>query len=124
LLSECRLERVRAVPGGKAIEYEREGRRHELIVDAILVGVGRAPDVEGLNLDAAGVEHDSRSGVVVDDHLRTTNPRIFAAGDVCFPYRFTHTADFLARIVIQNALFFGRARASALTIPWCTYTSP
>jgi pyruvate/2-oxoglutarate dehydrogenase complex dihydrolipoamide dehydrogenase (E3) component len=56
--------------------------------------------------------------------LRTTNPRIFAAGDVCFPQKFTHTADSLARIVIQNALFFGRARASALTIPWCTYTSP
>jgi pyruvate/2-oxoglutarate dehydrogenase complex dihydrolipoamide dehydrogenase (E3) component len=56
--------------------------------------------------------------------LRTTNPRIFAAGDVCFPYKFTHVADAMARIVIRNALFFGRARASALTIPWCTYTDP
>ena len=56
--------------------------------------------------------------------LRTTNPRIFAAGDVCSRYKFTHAADFMARIVIRNALFKGRARASALVIPWCTYTSP
>ena len=56
--------------------------------------------------------------------MRTTNPRIFAAGDVCFPYKFTHAADFQARIVIRNALFLGRAKASALTIPWCTYTDP
>jgi pyruvate/2-oxoglutarate dehydrogenase complex dihydrolipoamide dehydrogenase (E3) component len=60
----------------------------------------------------------------VDDRLRTTNRRIYAAGDICFKYKFTHTADFLARIVIQNALFFGRAKASRLIVPWCTYTSP
>ena len=65
-----------------------------------------------------------KKGVTVDDHLRTTNPRIFAAGDICSPWQFTHAADFMARIVIQNALFFGRKRVSALTIPWTTYTSP
>ncbi|PIR18949.1 MAG: mercuric reductase, partial [Elusimicrobia bacterium CG11_big_fil_rev_8_21_14_0_20_64_6] len=68
--------------------------------------------------------HDSRAGVKVDDFLRTTNPRIYAAGDICLAPKFTHTADFSARIVIQNALFFGRKRFSALTIPWCTYTDP
>jgi pyruvate/2-oxoglutarate dehydrogenase complex dihydrolipoamide dehydrogenase (E3) component len=62
--------------------------------------------------------------VTVDDHLRTTNPRIFAAGDVCMDWKFTHAADFAARIVIQNALFFGRKRLSALHMPWCTYTDP
>ena len=91
--------------------------------DAVLVGVGRAPNVEGLGLDAAGVAYD-KAGVKVDDHLRTTNPRIYAAGDVCLAPKFTHTADFAARIVIQNALFMGRKRFSALTIPWCTYTDP
>jgi pyruvate/2-oxoglutarate dehydrogenase complex dihydrolipoamide dehydrogenase (E3) component len=71
----------------------------------------------------AGVAAD-KNGVTVDDRLRTSNPRIFAAGDVCSPFKFTHAADAMARIVIQNALFFGRARASALVIPWCTYTDP
>jgi pyruvate/2-oxoglutarate dehydrogenase complex dihydrolipoamide dehydrogenase (E3) component len=65
-----------------------------------------------------------RSGVVVDDRLRTANRRIYAAGDVCMPTKFTHAADFAARAVIQNALFFGRRTASALTVPWCTYTHP
>jgi pyruvate/2-oxoglutarate dehydrogenase complex dihydrolipoamide dehydrogenase (E3) component len=91
--------------------------------DAILVGVGRAPNIEGLDLDAVGVAYDT-TGVKVDDHLRTTNPNIYAAGDICLAPKFTHTADFSARIVIQNALFMGRKRFSALTIPWCTYTDP
>ena len=54
----------------------------------------------------------------------TQNPRIHAAGDVCLDWKFTHAADFSARIVIQNALFLGRKKASALTMPWCTYTDP
>jgi pyruvate/2-oxoglutarate dehydrogenase complex dihydrolipoamide dehydrogenase (E3) component len=63
-------------------------------------------------------------GVTVNERLQTTNPRIYAAGDICSPYQFTHAADFMARIVIQNALFKGRKKVSNLTIPWCTYTSP
>jgi pyruvate/2-oxoglutarate dehydrogenase complex dihydrolipoamide dehydrogenase (E3) component len=77
-----------------------------------------------MGLDVAGVQFDPRAGVSVNDRLQTTNPRIYAAGDICSKYKFTHAADFLARIVIQNALFLGRKKASALTIPWCTYTSP
>lgn len=91
--------------------------------DAILVGVGRAPNIEGLDLDKVGVAYD-KFGVKVDDQMRTTNPKIYAAGDICLAPKFTHTADFSARIVIQNALFMGRKRFSALTIPWCTYTDP
>jgi len=60
----------------------------------------------------------------VNDRLQTANPRIFACGDICSPFQFTHVADFMARIVIQNALFKGRAKFSALNIPWTTYTSP
>src|SRR4051812_46521982 len=89
----------------------------------VLVAAGRDVNVEGLDLAAAGVAADAH-GVVVDDYLRTSNRRIFAAGDVCSSYKFTHAADAMARIVIRNALFFGRQRASALVIPWCTYTDP
>jgi pyruvate/2-oxoglutarate dehydrogenase complex dihydrolipoamide dehydrogenase (E3) component len=77
-----------------------------------------------LNLESVGLEFDHQCGVRVDDHLRTTNSRIFAAGDVCMNWKFTHAADFAARIVIQNALFLGRKKLSALTMPWCTYTEP
>ena len=128
LLCNAALKEVRVQGGRKQLAVEVEGEARELAVDEILVGVGRAPNVDGLNLEAAGVESDPRKGVAVDDFLRTTNPRIYAAGDICSPYKFTHTADAHARIVIQNALFslgpLGRARASALTIPWCTYTDP
>ncbi len=92
-------------------------------IDQLLVAVGRAPNVEHLNLEAVGVDYNKK-GVQVDDRLRTTNSRIFAAGDICSPYQFTHAADFMARIVIQNALFKGRKKFSSLVIPWCTYTSP
>ncbi len=105
------------------IHCEAGGRRDELACDAILLGIGRAPNVEGLGLEAAGVAYDKR-GVTVNDYLQTTNPHIYAAGDIASQYKFTHMADVLARIVITNALFGGRSKASALHVPWCTYTSP
>ncbi len=105
------------------LHLERDGQPLEVCVDAILVGVGRAPNIEGLGLEAAGITHD-KSGVKVSATLQTSNPDVYAAGDICFPYKFTHTADALARILIANALFRGRQKTSALTIPWCTYTDP
>jgi mercury(II) reductase len=111
--------------GGKKLIYAESGGRGDIVaVDEILVGVGRAPNVESLNLEKVGVEYDKRNGIVVNDRLQTTNPRIYAAGDVCMKYKFTHAADAAARIVIQNALFLGRKKLSAVTIPWCTYTDP
>jgi pyruvate/2-oxoglutarate dehydrogenase complex dihydrolipoamide dehydrogenase (E3) component len=109
----------------KVLRYaDAMDKTHEVTVDEILVAVGRAPNVEGLGLDAAGVAFDAHTGVQVNDYLRTTNRRIFAAGDVASRYQFTHAADFLARTVLANALFPGRQKVSALTIPWCTYTDP
>lgn len=102
----------------------RDGVEEQVVVDELLVGVGRQPNVEDLGLDAVGVKYDSRTGVHVNDRLQTTNKMIYAAGDVCSQFKFTHAADFMARIVIQNALFKGRAKASSLVIPWCTYTTP
>ena len=119
------LKSVHQGPNGKVMTFTDEGgTERTLEVDELLVGVGRAPNVNGLGLEAAGVKFDERTGVEVDDHLRTANPNIYAAGDICSAYKFTHTADAAAGIVVRNALFFGRARASALTIPWSTYTSP
>ncbi len=93
-------------------------------VDEILAGAGRVPNVEGLNLEAAGVDYDPGQGVRVNDFLQTTNRRIYAAGDVALDRRYTHAADATARLVVRNALFLGRKKLSSLTIPWCTYTDP
>jgi len=108
---------------GKAVHFDDKGKTQVLAVDAILAAAGRAPNVEGLDLEKAGIAYEP-SGVLVDDRLRTTNPRVYAAGDVCSAFQFTHAADAYARIVIANALFKARQRASSLVIPWCTYTDP
>ena len=88
----------------------------------VVIGAGTAGLVTAA--EAAAVQYDRKNGVTVNDHLQTSNPRIYAAGDICLQYKFTHTADATARIVIQNALFMGRKKLSGLTIPWVTYTDP
>ncbi len=115
---------VRAENGLKLVDLVSDDYKSTVAVDAILTGVGRLPNVEDLNLEAAGVDSEAATGVRVNDFLQTSNPRIYAAGDACLEHKFTHTADASARIVVRNALFLGRERLSALTIPWCTYTDP
>lgn len=115
---------VRVENGEKLVDLVSDDYQSTVAVDAILTGIGRAPNVEGMDLEAADVDYDKESGIRVDDFLRTSNRRIYAAGDVCLEHKFTHTADASARIAVRNALFPGRQRLSALTIPWCTYTDP
>ena len=120
--------KVQKTESGKRLTVDSHGQQYDVRVDEILIGVGRAPNVEGLGLETVGVEYD-KAGVKVNDRLQTTNPTIYAAGDVCSRYKFTHAADAMAQIVIQNALFphpFGLAYASvdSLAMPWCTFTEP
>ncbi|KAI0560228.1 Pyridine nucleotide-disulfide oxidoreductase [Gracilaria domingensis] len=103
---------------------EEEGERKEYLFDAMLVATGRKPNVDSLNLKKAGVEYDNKRGLKVNDMLQTTNPKIYGVGDVCSAYKFTHAADFMARMVIRNALFFGKDRMSNLLIPYATFTEP
>ena len=130
LMKSCNILKVEKRGQEKVISIEHQGEKKEVVVDQILVGIGRAPNVEGMGLDKVGVQYDNRAGVKVNDFLQTTNPKIYAAGDICFPYKFTHTAEAMAAIVIQNAITpaglfpFSRARASSMIIPWCTYTDP
>ena len=115
---------VMMVEGEKHVRLVNDHEESTVVVDEILAGVGRVPNVEGLNLEAAGVNYDHERGVLVNDYLQTSNRRIYAAGDVALERKYTHMADATARIVIQNALFWGRRKLSALTVPWCTYTDP
>ena len=111
--------------GGAILCRDKSGKDSETIeVDRLLIAVGRAPNVDGLDLEKAGIAYDVQKGVEVNDRLQTTNTNVFAAGDICSQHKFTHAADFMARTVIRNALFMGRTKASDLVIPWTTYTSP
>lgn len=127
LALDTRIQRVEKTSEGKVLHYLRNGTPASVTVDEILVGAGRAPNVEGLNLAEVGVEYDNR-GVKVNDYLQTTNPKIFAAGDICLNWKFTHAADAAARIVIKNTLFspfgLGKSKLSSLVMPWVTYTDP
>ena len=124
LLLSTTVRAVRQESSESVLEVASGGGNGEVRADRILVAAGREPNLEGLALDAAGIDSDPREGVRVDDRLRTSNRRVYAAGDVCSRYKFTHMADAMARIVVGNALFFGRSRASRLNVPWCTYSDP
>jgi pyruvate/2-oxoglutarate dehydrogenase complex dihydrolipoamide dehydrogenase (E3) component len=125
LLLDTQIARVGREDGSaeRSVALLRGGREEVVRADVLLVASGRTPNVEDLDLERAGIRCDRR-GVIVDDRLRTTNRRVWAAGDVASTFKFTHAADALARVALQNALFFGRKSASALVIPRATYTDP
>ncbi len=123
-VGKVEIERVEAGEGERTVHYMKDDRAAALTVDALLVAAGRQPNVDGLGLEAAGVEYDEREGVRVNHRLQTSNAKVFAVGDVVPGLKFTHLSDRHARIAVPNALFFGRTSAEELVVPWCTYTSP
>lgn len=123
VLHNIEIERVAHAGLLADVAVRHRGAVETLSTDALLLAVGRTPNIDSLGLDAARVAVDAR-GVHVNDRLRTSSRRIYAVGDVCSALQFTHAADFQARLVVQNALFFGRGKASALVTPRVTFTSP
>ncbi len=128
LLLKSKISRIERRGNEKIIHYELDGKEQSVTVDEILVGVGRSPNVENLNLETVGVDYDQKHGVIVNDYLQTTHPNIYAVGDVCMEWKYTHAADAAARILVQNALFaifgLGRKKLSSLVMPSCTFTDP
>lgn len=124
LVLSSQVKAVTQVNGEKRLRYDCPDGSHEIAVDQILVATGRIPNIEGLGLEKVGVEADTRRGIIVNDYLQSTNPHIYAAGDVAMKYKFTHAAAAAAKIVVQNALFYRSKKLSNLHVPWCTYTDP
>jgi pyruvate/2-oxoglutarate dehydrogenase complex dihydrolipoamide dehydrogenase (E3) component len=116
--------RVRVADGRKLVDLRSDDYESTVVADEILTGMGRLPNVQGLQLEAAGIDFDAGRGVVVDPFLRTSNPRVYAVGDVCLEHKFTHTAVTSARVALRNALFGGSERMDDKVVPWCTYTDP
>jgi pyruvate/2-oxoglutarate dehydrogenase complex dihydrolipoamide dehydrogenase (E3) component/uncharacterized membrane protein YdjX (TVP38/TMEM64 family) len=123
IITGAKIQRAQRKNNAKSLLMDVGGRPLEIECDAILVSVGRTPNLEHLGLEKAGIRYRAQ-GVDVDERLCTTNPRVYAAGDICSRYKFTHAADAMARIVIANALFLGRRKVTDLVMPWCTYTDP
>lgn len=122
---DAKISRVeKTESGNKIVVVEHDNKEICYEVDEVFVGVGRAPNVGNMGLEIAEVQYDIRQGIQVDDRLRTTNKNIYAAGDCCMQWKFTHAADAAAQIVVQNALFKGNKKLSSLLMPWCTYTDP
>lgn len=124
IVLNARTYKMEKKNGEKIVYYRQDGKECSVSCDKVLIGAGRQPNVENINLEAVSVEYDTRKGVKVDKTFQTTNSRIYAIGDVCSAYKFTHTADASARILIQNALFLGHKKLTTTAIPWCTYTDP
>jgi pyruvate/2-oxoglutarate dehydrogenase complex dihydrolipoamide dehydrogenase (E3) component len=113
------------VKGKKKIDilYEKEGKKKKLQGDMILVAAGRKANVEGLDLEKAGVVY-SPKGVQVDKYMRTTADNIFAAGDVAGPYQFSHMANYQAIVAMTNAFIPLKSKTDYANVPWCTFTDP
>ena len=119
LLRGARAQKVEVIDGKKHLWVGDE----KVVVDEILVSSGRVPNVNSLNLEAAGVQYNEK-GLLVNQKLQTSNKRIYGCGDVIGGYQFTHVAGYEAGVVIQNALFFPSAKADYRVIPWATFTEP
>lgn len=119
VLLQTKAERVEVADGKKYVWTTED----KIAVDEILVAAGRQPNVESLNLDAAGVKL-GKVGIEVNSKLQTTNPRIYACGDVIGGYQFTHVAGYQANVVLKNALFLPVLKADYRVIPWATFTDP
>ena len=118
------ITQVDTMNGEKLLQYAASQARDTVVVDEILVATGRLPNIEHMNLEAAGVKTDPKRGILVNEFMQSSNQRIYAAGDVALAYKFTHAASASAKIVVQNALFHGRKKMTDLKMPWCTYTDP
>ena len=112
---------MRAANGRLTVQKEAETR--EIEYDAILLGIGRKANIDDLGLEAANIQVRD-GGVVADEYLRTSNPAVYAAGDVAFPEKYTHAAMATARLCVANALDGANHQARDLVIPHCTYTDP
>ncbi|MFW6315927.1 MAG: dihydrolipoyl dehydrogenase family protein [Cyanobacteriota bacterium] len=119
LLRGVRAKKVEVIDGKKHLWVGDK----KVIVDEILVSSGRIPNVDSLNLEAAGVKYNEQ-GLEVNEKLQTSNKHIYGCGDVIGGYQFTHVAGYEAGVVVQNALFFPSAKADYRVVPWATFTEP
>ena len=117
-----KVERVTRSGGVKTVAGKLAGNEHSWRADEILVATGRAPNVDSLSLDVAGVTH-TKNGITVDERLRTSFSSVYAAGDVAGRFLFTHSAVSEATTALRN-MFYPGSKPAATAVPWTTFTDP
>jgi pyruvate/2-oxoglutarate dehydrogenase complex dihydrolipoamide dehydrogenase (E3) component len=120
---DIKIMQVERTDNGVTVVIEDGSKEERVEGSDLLVSAGRVPNLDGLYLEAAGIDYDKR-GVIVDARLRTTNKKVFAIGDVAGGFQFTHVAGYHAGIVIRNALFRLPAKVDYSALSWVTYTDP
>jgi pyruvate/2-oxoglutarate dehydrogenase complex dihydrolipoamide dehydrogenase (E3) component len=123
IISRCRVKSLRNRAEAIALSVEDGGVVRELEASHLLIASGRRPNLEHLNLEAAGIAY-SDHGIAVDGRLKTSNPRVYAVGDVLGDLKFTHVAAHQAGLVLRNALFRQPVRYNRDHMPWALYTDP
>lgn len=119
-----KVKGVRDLGGRREVNFsDSQGQERTVTADALLVALGRSPNLGGLNLEAAGVKYNSK-GLELDERLRTSMGHIYGAGDVTGTFQFTHAAGYEGGIVLANAIFRLPRKANYTWLPWCTYTDP
>ncbi|NNF80566.1 MAG: FAD-dependent oxidoreductase, partial [Rhizobiales bacterium] len=123
ILSGIKINSVAHSKEGYVLDCEYRGKPHTVTGTTLLVAAGRTPNVDGLDLERAGIEYSKR-GIKVDKSMRTTNKKVYAIGDVAGGLQFTHMANYHAGLVMRSALFPLPVKESTAHIPWVTYTDP
>ncbi len=123
IIEGIKVNNVEHRPSGIQVNIERDGQNQTIDGSDLLIAAGRIANVDGLDLEKAGVKYTPK-GIEVDARLRSSNKKIFAIGDVAGGFQFTHVAGYHAGVVIKNALFRLPAKADHRTVPWVTYTTP
>lgn len=115
---------IRRTSAGAALDLTRDGRPETLEAEQVLVATGRAPNVEGLGLKEFGIKLGPHGGISVDDHMRTSRPGVYAAGDVTGRDQFVYMAAYGAKLAAKNALYGDGLRYDRAAMPAVVFTDP
>lgn len=120
---EVKIKCVRKIGNKIEVIFDHNGEEKNLLCSHLLVATGRSPNIDQLNLEAAGIVYTNKC-IQVDKYLCTTNKNVYAIGDVIGGYQFTHVAQYQAGIVIRNVLFHMPSQVNYQMLSWVTYTDP
>ncbi|MEL7194848.1 MAG: NAD(P)/FAD-dependent oxidoreductase [Bacteroidota bacterium] len=123
IISGSEVTRLEKYPNHLKVFYQTEGKEHYAEVDEIFWATGRTPNIQGLDLEKAGIAYNER-GIQTNDYLQTTQPHIYACGDVTTLEKFTHTAAYQAEICLDNIMFEEKRINDLQVLPWTIFTGP
>lgn len=122
IITGAAVEKVEG-KGKITVHYSLEGKSAKVTADELFIAAGRTPNIEGLNLEKAGVEY-TKKGIITNNLMQTSAKNIYAIGDVVGPYQFSHMANYQGILATSNALLPINKKADYSNVPWITFTDP